>query len=554
MRRNHPGHRRALRGAVVIVVLAFAAACGSFGGPDEERWAVVQDYLDRQAAWEERAGDIRSILLTGAGSLEQRLRGAEEAHGAMPDATAAVDAARAIVAAGGPRTVEAAEFLIERWRNPAAVRPEMGNAAVEAGPDAAAVGARLRTSEDRTWTALIAHVGPDWSVVQGYVDDRSEWWRRVSEGVVDGAQDGTPRESAGDRPSAIRAVAAARAILAAGGEHARTVEAAEFLASEDWSTGPGDDRHLVAGARALLEHAPDFDGWPDVLRALDRGRYGGDSEPIGAFLEDVAASAEDPALRAAARYYVASGLMRRINDPFQVLPEDWAALRERAVEAATGLSAGVENEPFAASVGGTPQAASTFAEVEAELVATIRHATVGGTLPELTGRRLDGREEPLSAYRGRVLLIDFWATWCVPCIVALPELRALVADLPADRFALLAVSVDEELAAVTELLEREPMPWDNWHVGTGSAIERALAVRGFPTYVLVDQEGVILSNGFGPLPRLRCMAERAVTGEDPYGCTPADWMPGLAGQNRSSTPSRINLPPRIDSGRPRFDP
>ena len=140
---------------------------------------------------------------------------------------------------------------------------------------------------------------------------------------------------------------------------------------------------------------------------------------------------------------------------------------------------------------------------------------------------LDGREEPLSAYRGRVLLIDFWATWCVPCIVALPELRTLVTDLPADRFALLAVSVDEELATVTDLMEREPMPWDNWHVGMGSDVQRSLAVRGFPTYVLVDQEGVILANGFGPLPRLRCMAERAVAGEDPYGCTPADWMPGF---------------------------
>ena len=340
----------------------------------------------------------------------------------------------------GPRTVAAAEFLIERWRNPGAVRTATENATAETGPDAAAVVARLRTSEDQTWTALIAHIGPDWSVVQEYVDDRSEWWRRISESARDGAQG----ESAGDRPSPIRAVAAARAILDAGGEHAQTVAAAEFLSSEDWSTGPGDERHLVAGARALLEHAPDFDGWLDVLRALDRGRYGGDSEPIATLLEEVAAGAQDPVARAGARYYVASGLMRRINDPFQALPDDWAALRERALEAATGLSAGLEEEPFAANVGGTPHAARTFAEAEADLVAGIRHAAVGGTLPELTGRRLDGREEPLSAYRGRVLLIDFWATWCVPCIVALPELRALVADLPADQFALLAVSVDEE--------------------------------------------------------------------------------------------------------------
>ena len=193
MRTNPAGRRRSLHGVVVIAGLAFAAACGSLGGPDEERWAVVQDYLDRQAEWEERGRrHPEPPLLTGTGPLEERLRGAEEEHGAMPDATAAVEAARAILAGGGPRTIEAAEFLIERRRNPAAIRTEMENATAEAGPDAAAVGAMLRTSEDQTWAALIAHVGPDWSVVQEYVDDRSEWWRRVSEGAGDGAQDGAP--------------------------------------------------------------------------------------------------------------------------------------------------------------------------------------------------------------------------------------------------------------------------------------------------------------------------------------------------------------------------
>ena len=147
-------------------------------------------------------------------------------------------------------------------------------------------------------------------------------------------------------------------------------------------------------------------------------------------------------------------------------------------------------------------------------------------LPELKGRRLDGAEESVSAYRGRVLLIDVWATWCRPCVDALPELRALVAELPADRFALLAISVDHALATVTDFMEREPMPWDNWHVGMGSEIERMLGIHGLPTYLLVDDEGVILATE-GPLVRLRCMAERAVAGDDPHGCTPANWwLPG----------------------------
>ena len=165
-------------------------------------------------------------------------------------------------------------------------------------------------------------------------------------------------------------------------------------------------------------------------------------------------------------------------------------------------------------------------------------------LPELTGRRLDGVEESVSAYRGRVLLIDVWATWCRPCVAALPELRALVAELPADRFALLAISLDGALATVTDFMEAEPMPWYNWHVGMGSEVERALAIRGLPVYLLVNEEGVILANE-GPLARLRCMAERAVAGDNPHGCTPANWwlprgLPPAATQradgNRSAGP------------------
>ncbi|MCY4029948.1 MAG: TlpA disulfide reductase family protein [Acidobacteria bacterium] len=160
---------------------------------------------------------------------------------------------------------------------------------------------------------------------------------------------------------------------------------------------------------------------------------------------------------------------------------------------------------------------------EAPSVAAIERARV---LPELRGRRLDGVEESVGAYRGRVLLIDVWATWCRPCVDALPELRALVAELPADRFALLAISVDGALETVTDLMEREPMPWHNWHVGMGSEAERILGIQSLPTYLLVDEEGVVLATE-GPLVRLRCMAERALAGEDPQGCTPANWwLPG----------------------------
>lgn len=103
-----------------------------------------------------------------------------------------------------------------------------------------------------------------------------------------------------------------------------------------------------------------------------------------------------------------------------------------------------------------------------------------GTLPDVAGARLDGVEERLSDYRGRIVLLDFWATWCGPCVAALPKLRELAAELPADRFALVLVSVDEEVGTVTRFVEGEPMPWTNWHAGEGSDFARLLRIRSLP--------------------------------------------------------------------------
>ena len=173
------------------------------------------------------------------------------------------------------------------------------------------------------------------------------------------------------------------------------------------------------------------------------------------------------------------------------------AARQRALDAATGLSAGVEEEPLPEMFRGAPAVSRTMAEAESDLIRSIRHGTIGGTLPDVTGKRIDGVEESLLDYRGRVVLLDFWATWCRPCIDALPDLRRLAAEQPADRFALVAISVDEELETVTRFMAAEPMPWTNWHVGLGSDIARLLQVQGYPTYVLVDEHGKILARPGG---------------------------------------------------------
>ncbi len=332
--------------------------------------------------------------------------------------------------------------------------------------------------------ARFADVGPDWAIVQEYLD----WKEAPSEG-----------EEPAETPDINRAAAAARAIVETNGEHEKTIDAAEFLANlirhnPMTLNEPETDGHVVAGARALAAHAADYGDWPRTLSQMNRFKRfdsdGTSSRPeTDAFLDEMASEAENPVLRAASRYYLAAALVDAAN-VFDVSPEDRAARRARALELASGLSAAVEHEVFSESA--SDGATETYAEAEASLIRMIRHATIGGTLPALTGVRLDGAEDHLAVYEGRVLLVDFWATWCKPCVAALPQLRELVADSPSDRFALLSISVDKELETVTDFQEDEPMPWPNWHDPNGEVVD-ALAVRSFPTYVLADEKGEILA-------------------------------------------------------------
>ncbi|MDE2850236.1 MAG: TlpA disulfide reductase family protein [Acidobacteriota bacterium] len=369
-------------------------------------------------------------------------------------------------------------------------------------PDAA-------SAEDE-FAALVEEVGPDWEVVEEFHDRQREWSERFRELNMSDVSEESLEELAREQPGTDRAAAAATAILEAGGEHEQTIQAAEFLVLHA-GLRAGGDRHAYRGAKALLEHAPDYEEWRMVLSRLDMLRhFGEDGKPsrplVETFFEELASEAGDSALGAAGRYYLAAGLAVSVNAS-GLSQEDRAARRQEALEAATGLSAGVEDEEF---LGATFAAGTTFADAENRLIDTIRYATVGTTPPELTGSTLDGDEEGLADYRGRVVLVDFWATWCKPCIAALPKLRELVADLPPDRFALLSISVDEKLETVTEFLEDEPMPWSNWHVGRGSEVTETLDVSSYPTYILLDEQGEILARTGGLDEEFLTMIEEAV--------------------------------------------
>lgn len=338
---------------------------------------------------------------------------------------------------------------------------------------------------------------PDWSVVQAYIVV-DEAWHALDDEIR--KSDASPEEKRerraserGEHPDISRAVAAASAILDLDGAHERTRDAAVFMVEHTLGL-PGSAELVARGARIVAKHFPEDDDWPRLLWMLDFNTQPGDDEQVEAIFERLSASATDAVTRATAAYYRAARYLRRAN-AVSTPSEDREPYRERALSIAKGLSAGVEDAELEKrrrfDDDGTPIPFQTLAEAERDLLYNLNHLTVGRKLPSVMAKRLDGVEEDFSALGNQTVLIDFWATWCGPCVKSLPDLRELIAELPKDSFEILSISVDDEVDTVTEFQLEEPMPWANWHIGPRHEILQTWAVRGYPTYVLVDARGNI---------------------------------------------------------------
>lgn len=436
----------------------------------DDHWKIVQAYIDTAAAWHAKTDEIYGA----DDSDEEQDRRLREERGEHPDIMLAVTAARAIVDAGGERALDAAKFLVEHPRDVSSTDDQD----IEFG-----------------MATLKSLIGPDWSLVETLKARQAEWQRRddeINDADIPDEEKGERWVELGDVPQDTAAVAAALSIVElAGHEHGR--EAAEFLIAPE--AGPPAPEPALMAAKALLEHFPDYDDWPTVLSWLVDASLWDSTGRINEFIADRAQNASDPVVRAVARYFAAAALMVNL-DGSSMAPDLRNEMRASALEYAEGMSLGVEDEAFVWDLAAEDESTTkTFAETEAMLIHGIRHATAGGTLADETGRRLDGSEEKLSAYAGKVVLLDFWATWCGPCIGALPDLRELAAAYPADRFEILAISVDDEVETVIEFMEDEPMPWAHWHIGAQSELGRSWQINAFPTYMVVDADGTILSRG-----------------------------------------------------------
>ena len=128
--------------------------------------------------------------------------------------------------------------------------------------------------------------------------------------------------------------------------------------------------------------------------------------------------------------------------------------------------------------------------------------TIGELAPEFSLRNAKDSLVSLSSFRGKVVLIDFWASWCSPCRAANPSLIKLYNKYSAKGFKVLGVSIDSEKAAWLKAINQDHIHYTqvNDPAGWNSPVAEKYGVNMIPTSFLLDKQGKIIDIDLsGPL-------------------------------------------------------
>jgi peroxiredoxin len=125
--------------------------------------------------------------------------------------------------------------------------------------------------------------------------------------------------------------------------------------------------------------------------------------------------------------------------------------------------------------------------------------TVGQPAPDFTFPGLDGKMISLSDTKGKVVLVNIWATWCPPCVDEMPSLQTLYQAFKDENFEILAVSIDSAgLEAVAPFMQKHKLTFPAL-IASQATMQSIYKITGVPDTFIIDKEGILIKKIIGPL-------------------------------------------------------
>jgi len=120
----------------------------------------------------------------------------------------------------------------------------------------------------------------------------------------------------------------------------------------------------------------------------------------------------------------------------------------------------------------------------------------GATFPDFDEKDLAGKPLSIAGYKGKVVLVDFWATWCGPCVKELPHVQATYEKHHAAGFEIIGISLDSDRQKLDKFIKEKNMPWPQFFDGKGweNKLGQKYGVNSIPATYLLDGEGKIIAS------------------------------------------------------------
>ena len=158
--------------------------------------------------------------------------------------------------------------------------------------------------------------------------------------------------------------------------------------------------------------------------------------------------------------------------------------------------ASLDTNIFVSPAGAGSNAAVDLGRIEIPVQKTPQTLRIGDLAPAFEVKTLDGALLRLADFRGKFVLLDFWATWCRPCVHETPFLKAACKSFGANaRFAMISLSLDADASAPKAFASKNEMQWTQGFLGewSKSAVTPLYGVEGIPSIFLIGPDGKIIA-------------------------------------------------------------